>query len=217
MRQEIANPEGADGPAPLQLFWALEDKEGEVAVQYDLDTGEERKIPTAKPHDWASIAWVPFRDPDLVNRINYEQNKLQNPTYVDLSPLPFIQIIPKAGELSRVTRRGYLEYFSYYQCSACDTTFKWKKEDDDIVPVCPNCGMTNTWACDIHGEVSPIHLENGENRCPHCEKTGIPRGCRKIRNLVQKDGVSQRRHYVAVIEDKIEIEIGDDRIIIRSL
>ncbi len=217
MRQEIVNPEGAENPAPLQLFWALENSDGEVSVQYDLDTGEEKKIPTALPYNWNSIAWVPFREPDLVDKINFEQSKQVYPSYVDLSPLPFVQIIPKPGELTRVTRRGYLETFSYYQCSACGATFKWEKEDDDIIPVCPRCGTFDTWICGIHGEVSPIHLQNGENRCPDCEDLGKPRGCTKVKKLIHKDGSSHRRHYVAIIEGKVEVEIGDDRIIIRSL
>jgi len=217
MRQETSQPRRGRKSCPSSTFWALENSDGEVAIQYDLDTGKERKIPTATPYNWNSIAWAPFREPDLVDKINFEQSKQVYPSYVDLSPLPFVQVIPKPGEMSRVTRRGYLEYFTYYQCSACGTTFKWEKEDDDIVPVCPKCGMSNTWICDIHGEVTPIHLQNGENRCPHCEKLGAPRGCNKVKNLIHKDGASHRRHYVAIIEDKVEVEIGDDKIIIRSL
>lgn len=217
MRQEIIDPRGMDGPIPLTLFWGLEANNGEVTVQYDLDTGEENQIPTAEFSNWASLVWIPLRDPEFIYKINCLQNEKEEPSFVDSSPLPLVQIIPKDGELSKVTRRGYLDTFTYYQCSACDTTFRWVKEDDDIVPVCPKCGMTNTWTCDIHGEVSPIHLPNGENRCPHCEKLDTPRGCNKIRNLIQRDGVSRRIHYVAVIKDKVEIEIEEDRITIRSI
>lgn len=218
MRQEILNPKDTSGEVvSLSLFWGLESELGEVSVQYDLDTGEERKIPTPDFANWNSLIWIPFRDPDFIYKVNCLQYEKDNPTFVDASPLPLVHIIPKNGELSRVTRRGFLEFFTYYECSACGTSFKWTREDDDIVPVCPKCGMTNTWTCDIHGEVSPIHLENGENRCPHCEKIGSPRGCNKIRNLIHREGVNRKIHYVAIIKDKVEVEIEEDKIVIKSL
>lgn len=219
MRQEIIlDPErSGEGPAPLDLFWGLENSNGEVVVQYDLETGVEKKVPTADFAEWSSLVWIPFREPEWIEKINTIQDTLDAPSYVEASPLPLIQVIPKKGELARITRRGFIDYFEYYECTACDTTFKWTPEETEKIPVCPKCGMHNIWTCDLHGEVDPIFLKNGEHRCPDCEKTGIPRGCNRIRNLVVKEGLLKRIHYLTIIKDKVEIEVGEDRVIVRSL
>ena len=219
MKQEIIlDPKtSGENPAPLNFFWGLEDQDGNVMVQYDLENGQENKIPNADFAAWNSFVWVPFREPDWVEKINALQDEFDSPSYVESSQMPLLQVIPKKGELSRVTRRGFIEYFDYYECSACGTTFKWVEEDDDKIAVCPNCGMHNIWVCDIHGETNPIHMANGENRCPECAKTGIPRGCSKVKNLILKEGLQKRIHYIGIVDGKFEVEIGDDRIIIRSL
>lgn len=219
MRQEvILDPESSgEGPAPINFFWGLEDQDGQVTVQYDFETGEENKVPNADFAEWNSFVWVPFREPEWTEKINSIQDRKSSPSYVEISQMPMVQVIPKKGELSRVTRRGFIDYFDYYECGACGTTFKWIEEDDDRTPVCPNCGMHNIWICDIHGEVNPIHMANGENRCPECEKTGIPRGCTRVKNLVNKEGLKKRIHYVGIVADKFEVEIGEDRILIKSL
>lgn len=190
--------------APITLmYWALEDLDGTTYVLYDLATGEQHKVPDPNFRRWKSVAWIPFTDASFVDLINERQAQLPNPSYVDLSTLPVLHVKLRDDEEARVFFRGKIEYSDFYECGECGTAFLWMREDTDPYPVCPKCGACNTWFCDIHGEVTPIFLQNGERRCPICEKQGPPRGCSLIRRLFLRTAVRKELAYC------IQVKRGD--------
>lgn len=192
--------------APISyMYWAIEDMdpEGTTYVLYSFETGEQQKIPDPEFKKWKSVAWIPFTDPAFVNLINEVQSQLPNPSYVDLSDLPVLHIKLRDDELAKIFFRGKIDYSDFYECNDCGTAFLWTKDEYDPYPVCPKCGAYNTWFCDIHGEVMPIFLENGERRCPICEKQGPPRGCNMIRKLFLRTSVRKELSYC------IQIKRGD--------
>jgi len=198
MRQEIdVLDEGVGGDVPpiTLMFWALEDLDGTTYVLYNLATGERNKIPNPNFRRWKSVAWIPFTDPTLVDLINSVERQRENPSFVDLSNLPLLHIYLNEDEEAKVHFTGKIDYSDYYECGDCGTTFVWMQDELDPYPVCPRCGAHNTWFCDIHGDVTPIFLQNGERRCPICEKQQPPRGCSLIRRIFLRTSVRKELMY----------------------
>jgi len=216
---EEVDSQGWESPLPLRFYWAMEGADsGKVYTQFDLETGEDRPYEDPEKGKYKCLVWIPFRDPELIDRIDLQQSTLPNPTPIEPSVDPIYQVVLKPGERGTMTRRGYINYFDYYRCTACNTEFMWGGVEQSPRPECPSCGTHNDWYCDICKKVipNPIFFKS-EVRCPVCEARGAPRGLIKIRRLKLVEGVERFTNYVIRVEDKFELEIGNDQVTVKSL
>jgi len=143
----------------LKYYWVKVLPDGKTCIpQFKPTTGEEIQWGESEVA-LSKILLVPF-DPELAELVFKVSN---GEIWPEASDRAIVEVSVSPEDKTEVYRRGYITYWTDYECGVCGASFKW---DGQGRLTCPSCGTRQEWTCCRCGA-----RDLGEYHCEECDHT----------------------------------------------
>lgn len=124
----------------LKYYWVKVLPDGKTCIpQFKPSTGEEIQWGESETQ-MSKLLLVPF-DEELADMV---YNATQGQTLPEASNRAVHEFELNPSDVVDLERRGYVTFWTDYECQVCGTAFKFNGEGKFE---CPSCGITDEWEC----------------------------------------------------------------------